>query len=111
MRQASSSLAHSSGEFGTKLYKKLVADNKDNVVFSPITVYTALCMTLLAAKGDTKLQLQVQATPHVLVCAWSHTCHEEMAEDGERQKGGEERGGGENKMLMSNRCPCLYTPL
>ncbi|PVD37313.1 hypothetical protein C0Q70_04312 [Pomacea canaliculata] len=66
VRQASSSLAHSSGDFGTKLYKKLVADNKDNVVFSPITVYTALCMTLLAAKGDTKLQLQVQATPHVL---------------------------------------------
>ncbi|XP_025082991.1 ovalbumin-related protein X-like [Pomacea canaliculata] len=58
VRQASSSLAHSSGDFGTKLYKKLVADNKDNVVFSPITVYTALCMTLLAAKGDTKLQLQ-----------------------------------------------------
>lgn len=46
-------------EFGVNLHKQLTDGYYGNVVFSPLSVYTALSMTLLGADGITKNELEV----------------------------------------------------
>ncbi|XP_025079305.1 serpin B8-like [Pomacea canaliculata] len=45
-------------EFGVNLHKQLTDGYHGNVVFSPLSVYTALSMTLLGADGITKKELE-----------------------------------------------------
>ncbi|XP_025080239.1 serpin B6-like [Pomacea canaliculata] len=52
-----SSLSLSTSSFGTSLYKRLVSGNHDNIIYSPLSVYTALTMTLLGAGGVTEREL------------------------------------------------------
>lgn len=53
-------LSLSTSSFGTSLYKRLASGNHNNIVFSPLSVYTALTMTLLGAGGDTERELKVR---------------------------------------------------
>ncbi|XP_025079751.1 uncharacterized protein LOC112555532 [Pomacea canaliculata] len=53
-----SDLSLSTSSFGTSMYKRLAAGNQDNIIYSPLSVYTALTMTLLGAGGDTEQELR-----------------------------------------------------
>ncbi len=52
-------IVNSNNNFAFKLYKSLIINpNNVNVFFSPISIYTALCMAYNGAEGNTKLQMQ-----------------------------------------------------
>ena len=54
-------LARASNSFGLDLYSTLVRDLGDeNVVFSPLSVFTALSMTVRGTQGQTKQELKVK---------------------------------------------------
>ncbi|XP_025079749.1 serpin B6-like [Pomacea canaliculata] len=57
-------LSLSTSSFGTSLYKRLASGNHNNIVFSPLSVYTALTMTLLGAGGDTERELKTTLGVH-----------------------------------------------
>ncbi|XP_025080021.1 leukocyte elastase inhibitor-like isoform X2 [Pomacea canaliculata] len=52
-----SQLSLSSSAFGTALYRRLAYGNHDNIIVSPLSVYTALTMIIPAAAGDTEREL------------------------------------------------------
>lgn len=54
-----SQLSLSSSAFGTALYRRLAYGNHDNIIVSPLSVYTALTMIIPAAAGDTERELDV----------------------------------------------------
>lgn len=62
-----SQLSLSSSAFGTALYRRLAYGNHDNIIVSPLSVYTALTMIIPAAAGDTERELDVCP---LLVCCY-----------------------------------------
>ncbi|KAK7489311.1 hypothetical protein BaRGS_00019419 [Batillaria attramentaria] len=52
-------LSRATSWFGVNLFRRLASSSDDNLIFSPLSVYTALSMTLLGTHGDTKRQLKV----------------------------------------------------
>lgn len=61
-----SSLSLSTSSFGTALYKRLASGNHDNIIYSPLSVYTALTMTLLGAGGVTETELMVGLDAYIM---------------------------------------------
>ncbi|KAK7489312.1 hypothetical protein BaRGS_00019420 [Batillaria attramentaria] len=51
-------LSRATSWFGVDLFRRLASSSDDNLIFSPLSVYTALSMTLLGTHGDTKRQLK-----------------------------------------------------
>ena len=54
-------LARATTSFGVSMYRQLTSQTRDNVIFSPLSVFTALSMTLPGTRGSTKAQLRVRA--------------------------------------------------
>ncbi len=50
-------LSNSNNIFAIKLYKKLSKNDK-NIFFSPFSIYDALCMSYIAARGNTKIEMK-----------------------------------------------------
>ncbi|KAK7090468.1 serpin B3-like isoform X1 [Littorina saxatilis] len=51
-------LSRATTSFGVSLYRQLASRNQENIVFSPLSIYTALSMTMLGTYGETKNQLK-----------------------------------------------------
>lgn len=57
-RQALDIVSRSIKQFSTQLYEKIVSDeNKNNMIFSPLSVWMVLSMATLGSQGKTKSQL------------------------------------------------------
>ncbi|MGA7500571.1 MAG: serpin family protein [Isosphaeraceae bacterium] len=65
MPENSELFGHSANHFALKLYARLRSQDRPNSVFSPLSIYTALCMTQAGARGATAEEMAaILEVPH-----------------------------------------------